>query len=312
MKKIIMITGIVFFITVANAAPASKPKLTSPILRFLDNKPYCLDCTAMGDILHVRREVRKIQFGVQDVKAKKFIGFYEFEGELRTLRWLADYERALTKEYLEQKNNIEKKYLNISAFTTEWGSIQNNITKECDKKIQERCEYIKRTFFDEDECDYQLIKMKREITVEHEQLLASKEDEAKLKHVKDKNKYQQELHTITHAYQTKMNALAPCLKAAIQDFITATAQFVLKLQGTKQMTLKLVEEFCLKYQRPYSFLLVLVEIEDDQIVAMFEKKMANCQLLDKASADLTDFLEALYYSCDKARTEFETREKAKK
>jgi hypothetical protein len=86
----------------------AKPKLTSALIRWLDNKPLALDCAAMGDILHVRRELRKMQCGVQDPVTKEFIGFYLFEGQMRTLHWLAEYERNLEKEF-----NAQKEALNV-------------------------------------------------------------------------------------------------------------------------------------------------------------------------------------------------------
>ncbi len=294
------------------APPSSKPRLTSPIIKWLDNKPYALDAVAMGDVLHVRREIRKIQFGIQDPSTKKFVGFYPFEEEVRTLHWLADYERALTKEFTEQKAALEAKYVNVKSFKDEWIMVKSSLDQAIDKKIVEQCEHIKRSISDPDECEYEFTKMQLEVTRQHEQTIINKEEEIKHKHIKNKNAYLKELKEITDTYQKKMMALIPCLKMAIKDFVTANEPFALKMEGTKSMMLKLVVEFCLKYRRPYSFLLEWSNVDEGQEVVAFQKKMTSCRALDEFCTDLTDFLEALYYSCEKARAEFEAKEKAKR
>lgn len=294
------------------AQPASKPKLSSPIIKWLDNKPFALDVFAMGDVLHVRREVRKIQFGIQDPSTKKFVGFYVFEGELRTLRWLADYERALTKEFVEQKVVLDKKHVDPNSFNNEWNMKKPSMNQAFEKKMVEHCEHIKRSIFDADEYEYQLTKMQRELRTQHELTLADKEEEVKLNHIKNKDLYYRQLKGIAGVYQFKMRALDPCLQMAIADFVTANEPFALKMEGTKTMMLKLVEEFCLKYRRPYSFLLEWSNVDEGQEVVAFQKKMISCHALDEFCTDLTDFLEALYYSCEKARAEFEAKGKAKK
>jgi hypothetical protein len=294
------------------AQSASKPKLTSRVLKWLDNKPLGMDVKTLGDVLHVRRGIRKILFGILDPVTKKFIGFYVFDSEKRTLRWLADYERALTKEFMEQKAALEKQFVTRAAFEAEWNQVKKILEQEFESMVIEHLDQVKRSVFDPDECEYQLMKVQRELTIEHENVMTAQEEEVMVKHIKNRNEYFRQLKLITDAYQKKMMALIPCLKMAIADFVTANEPFAITMQGTKGMMLILVEEFCLKYKRPYSFLLEWANVEEGQEIVAFQKKMTSCRALDEFCTDLTDFLEALYYSCEKARAEYEAQEKAKK
>lgn len=293
-----------------NADPSSKPKLTGRMILWLDDKPMGLDVTTLGDILHVRRGIRKILFGIQDPVTKKFVGFYMFEGQKRTLRWLADYERGLTKEFMEQKAALERKFVSRDAFTSEWEREKKVFEKEFEQKIFEQLEHIKRSFSDPEDYDYQVTKMQREATVEHEHYISAKEEEVMIKHIKNRDEYHRQLKQITDAYQKKMMQLLPCLKMAISDFITANEPFALKMQGTKSMMLILVEEFCLKYRRPYSFLLEWSNVAEGQEVIAFQRRMTSCTALDAFCDDLAEFLGALYLSCTKARAKYEAKERA--
>lgn len=289
----------------------AKPRLTDPILKWLDNKPFALDCAAMGDILHVRREIRKMQFGIQNPAMKKFVGFYMYDGELRTLRWLSDHEKLMTKEFMDQRELLEKKYLNYEPYNAELRRSVGIIDHIYETRMNEQHEVLKRSYFDTDDYEYQITRLKKELMQEHENALCIKEEEIKLKHVINRDLYQSELQVLTEAYHAKLQTLASCLKKAMEDFLTATQPFVIKMEGTKTMILKLVVEFCVKYRRPRSFLLELAKIEEGQEIALFQNLMVSCKALDEACVDLADFLEALYYSCEKARAEFEAREKAK-
>lgn len=309
-KKVCIISCLM--IGSVGAQPASKPLLTSSIIKWLDNKPYALDPEALKDILHGRREIRKIQYGVPDPLTKKFVGFYLFDGELRTLRWLADYERAITKDFIEQKAALDAQYVNMRSFNDEMNSIKTSLNESLEASIIQHCDHIKRSIIDQEECEYQLMKIQRELTTQHEQTLTELQEEVIMKHISNKAFYQRELKVITDAYQTKIKALIPCLKMAIRDFVIANEPFALKMQGTKTMMLKLVEEFCLKYRRPYSFLLEWSNVDEGQEVIVFQRKMTSCRALDEFCTDLTDFLESLYYSCEKARAALEAQEHAKR
>lgn len=292
------------------AEPESKPRLTSRMILWLDDKPMGLDATTLGDVLHVRRGIRKILFGTQDPVTKKFVGFYMFDGQKRTLHWLADYERSLTKEFMSQKAELEKKFVSRDAFNAEWVKEDKIFEKEFEKKVFEQLEHIKRSFSDPDDCEYQVTKMQREATTQHEQYMLAKKEEVMVKHIKNRDEYYKQLKRITDAYQQKMATLLPCLKMAINDFIVANEPFALKMEGTKSMMLILVEEFCLKYRRPYSFLLEWSNVPEGQEVVAFHRKMTSCTALDEFCLDLAGFLEALYRSCEKARAKYEAKERA--
>jgi hypothetical protein len=293
------------------AIPNNKPKLTNQIIKWLDNKPLALDCAAMGDILHVRRELRKMQHGVPDAETKSFTGFYLFGGELRTLQWLAEYEKALEAEFLEQKNALEKKYTDYKAYQTEWKTVKKTLEDDHEKKCNEQQEHLKRTVKDSEEHDYELLKLNKKLFKSYEELAYEKEEEVKGRYIKNKTEYDKELKVLMDHYKQNRMALMPCLKAAVDDFIKANEPFSAKMEGTKQMLLKLVEEFCLKYRRPYSFLLEWADVDDGQEFIIFEKNITNCRALHVFITDLVDFLEALYYSCEKARSEFEAKQKEK-
>ena len=290
----------------------SKPRLTNPIIKWLDNKPFALDWKAMGDVIHARREVRKIQHGCQDQITKKFVGFYTYDGALRTVRWFAEYETALTQEFMNQKTILEKRYSNYGAYKQELEQVTHVLEHKYDAKMHEQLEVLKRSGLDSDEHEYQITCLKRALKNEYEAELYKKEEEIALKHVDNKSDYQTELLRATSEYRKKLQTLIPSLAMAVTDFITAMKPFMMQMEGSKTMILKLVVEFCLKYQRPYSFLLDWVKVEDGQEFALFQKQMTSCRALDEACTDLADFLEALYYSCEKARAEFEAKERAKR
>lgn len=288
-----------------------KPKLTGAIIRWLDNKPLALDCAAMGDILHVRRELRKMQCGVQDPVTKQFVGFYQCENQMRTLRWLAEYEGALEAALHEQKIALEKKYMDYNAFLNEWKSIKTTLDKDYERDYNEQQENLTRRVKDEEEHDYETIKLQRKLNKEQEHTNYQKEDEIKKKYIQNKQAFDKELDALIAQHKQKLTELEICLTCAKRDFVKANAPFTTKMEGTKQMLLKLIQEFCLKFRRPYSFLLEWADADDGQGFVVFEKNMVNCRALNLFITDLVDFLEALYYACDKARTEFEAKQKGK-
>lgn len=313
MKKRLLLLSTLFLVgCISVSTHCVKPKLTSGFIKWLDNKPLALDCAAMGDILHVRREIRKMQFGVQDASSKQFVGYYLFEGKNRTLRWLSDYEKVLGQEFSEQKVLIEKKYVDQKAYQTEWKSIKSKLESDQERKFCEQQESLRRTESDPEEHEFKKAKLSRKLTLENEEDIIKHEAMVKRKYIKDKVAYDREINSLNATYQKKMKEILPCLNAAHQDFITANAPFATKMEGTKQMLLKLVEEFCLKFRKPYSYLLEWADVDDGQEFIIFEKSMNSCRKFDEFCTDLTEFLEALYYSCDKARAEFEAKQKQNK
>ncbi len=220
--------------------PTNKPKLTSPIIKWLDNKPLALDCTAMGDILHVRRELRKIQFGIQDRTTKEFVGFYLLEGAMRTLRWLAQYEKALEQELAEQKEVLHKKYLNYELYKKELTAVETEVENSYAHKCSECHTQLARAIKDAEECEYEIMKATRRLMKEKGQACIQKTEEVRKKYTKDTVAYDGELRTLTDGYQQKVSLLKACLLAAKQDFVKANEPFSAKMEGTKQMLLKLI------------------------------------------------------------------------
>lgn len=289
----------------------TKPKLCSTIIKWLDNKPFGLDSVAMGDVLHVRRELRKIQFGVQDPITKQPVGFYTFQGQKRTLRWLADYEHALEKEFIAQKTALEKKYLDYKEYSAEWELTKINLELEFEKKHYEIDEKIKRTVKDQEDWDYQCALAYKACSNEFEQSCIHKEEDIKNKYCNDKTAYQKEVRIITEQYKALCRELEPCVEDIKLDFVKANQPFSSTMEGTNLMLLKLVAEFCIKYKRPYSYLLEWASLDDGQGLESFEKNMVSCRALNTFITDLVDFFEALYISCDKARADYETKQKQK-
>ncbi len=75
--------------------------LTSSALRYVDGVKNLLDGAALGLILQIRREVRKIHLGAPG-KKNSLIGCYQFEGKPYSIRTLT---------ILEQQNNAYKEKL---------------------------------------------------------------------------------------------------------------------------------------------------------------------------------------------------------
>ncbi len=315
MKKIIKKScGIlVGFSLIAYASECNKPKLTNSIIKWLDNKPFALDCATMGDILHVRRGLRKIQYGIQDPTTKEVKGYYLFDGKYRSLQWLAQYEQELEQAYLSQKAILEKKYVvDEQQYNTDWNAEQLLLEEEHEQHIQELEETLHRSIKDTEERCYESLRLKRELQKEHQQDIGDRKEEVVTKHISNKEEYKEELELLQLKYKEALQAFAPCLLAAKMDFIKANAPFSTKMdEGTKKLVLKLIAEFCLKYKRPYSFLLEWAGVDAGQEPVIFERHIGSCRVFHEFITDLVDFLEALYYSCDKARAEFETKQKEK-
>lgn len=292
----------------------SKPKLTNPIIKWLDNKPFALDCTTMGDILHVRRDLRKIQHGIQDLVTKEVKGYYLFDGQYRSLYWLAQYEKEVEHTFLQQKAALEKKYLvNEQRYTADWDVQRLMLDDEYQKSLQLLDESLHRSIKDSEERCYESLLLKRNLHNEYQQIIDEHKEEVLTKNIHNNDGYKKELALLKATYQEKLQALIPCLLAAKVDFIKANAPFATKMDdATKKLVLKLIAEFCLKYQRPYSFLLIWAGVDAGEEPVIFERHITGCRKFYEFITDLVDFLETLYYSCDKARAEFEAKQKEKR
>ena len=312
MKKNIVLCTMVMSIFLIGASEYAKPKLTNSIIKWLDNKPFALDCTTMGDILHVRRDLRKIQYGIQDPSTKEIKGYYLFEGQYRSLQWLAHHEQELEQQFLAQKEALVRKYLGDEKVYTAALDMELRILQEVhEQTIQALEESLHRSIKDSEERCYESLRLKRELQKEYQEVVSNKKEEVIDKHI-DNNEYKREVYQLHLAYKEALHAVMPCLQAAKIDFIKANAPFATKMDDAmKKLVLKLIAEFCIKYKRPYSFLLEWAGVDAGQEPVIFEQHITSCRLFHVFITDLVDFLEALYGSCDKARAEFEAKQREK-
>lgn len=288
----------------------NKPKLVCSTIKLFDNKSYGLDPFALGNMVKVRRELRKVLYGVPDPNNKQhFVGFYFFQGQMRTFRWLVHYEEELEREFLENTRALLQNHGDYEAYSGEWELAKINLENEYEEKHMAACHQVKRTISDAEECDYEVTKLKREHVRKLADLLDQEEERVKRKYIFKREDYDRALQRLVQEHQENLAALKPCLEKAKEDVLKANEVFSATSGGPKKLLLKIVAEFCVKFQRPATFLLEWTEVQEGQEYVLFEKNMVTCKALMEFIVDTVDFLETLYYSCEKARAAFEAQQK---
>lgn len=285
-------------------AESEKIVLKSGVLKLLDGVPFGLDGATIADMIHVRREVRKIQFGVQDKQTKKFEGIYSFDGQMHSIHSLACYERALEKEYTARMEELDGKHIKRSAFTAEWHEAQNKIDHAYEKELSELGEKITRHPGDDDEMSLTKYRLQRKLFKKYEKEKTEQHRAIKQKHISNPGVYDTERSKIQAEWDGKLKPLKECLKVAKADFNRVTAPFMDRARGTKALMFKLIEESCQRRGRYDSFLLEWGEEEEGSEMIAFEQNMNSCQRLDRFCADLTNFMEDIINSCPKGMEQF--------
>lgn len=81
--------------------------LTSNIISLIDGVPWAVNANTIKLMLHVRREIRKIQFG--DLKPDgDFEGHYLFNGQKLSLRQLALIESSYETDYYKKDDELHR------------------------------------------------------------------------------------------------------------------------------------------------------------------------------------------------------------
>lgn len=84
-------------------------------------------------------------------------------------------------------------------------------------------------------------------------------------------------------------------------FGMAHSMLMADARGTQQFIIKLIQEFCRKYNRPDCLLLKWDEGEEDK---MYEEDVINFSVFYVLTTDLMNFLAVLVQSCPKAKADF--------
>jgi hypothetical protein len=102
-------------------------------------------------------------------------------------------------------------------------------------------------------------------------------------------------------------ALQELLTRAKADFIVQSNAFIESGRGSKNITTILIEEDCLKRNRPDSLLLEWSKTKEGQESTMFEKQITSFGLYYHFLTDLVNFLLDLTHSCPKAESQLRDR-----
>jgi hypothetical protein len=152
-NKLYLILSALLILCLNGVSPAKDKNivLTSEIINIIDGFPipWGIDANVIKLMLHVRREIKKIQFG--DVaKDGKQQGHYTFKKTLNSVRTLAVLESKYEAEYYqklqEYNKNPEKFHKEIDALNAEYNEIKKQLKesldaakKEFDAKIAPFC-----------------------------------------------------------------------------------------------------------------------------------------------------------------------------
>ena len=107
--------------------------------------------------------------------------------------------------------------------------------------------------------------------------------------------------------QERFGALRELLTHAKADFIVQSNEFIESGRGAKNIMIVLIQEDCLKRNRPDSLLLDWAKTKEGQESTMFEHQVTSFGHYYHFLTDLVNFLLDLVHSCPKAENQFKDR-----
>jgi hypothetical protein len=92
--------------------------LTSPVIEFLDGKPWGIDGEAIGYMRQVGLNIIKMQYGTFKASDNAYVGMFDFEGNLYSIKQLI----ALNREFLRTmpSGKTHEKLMPCLAFVVEY------------------------------------------------------------------------------------------------------------------------------------------------------------------------------------------------
>lgn len=146
MKKQIIITLLIISTSTwleCKVKEEHKFKLKSPIIGMLDGKALGISPRVVGLMLQVRREVRKMLYGVPVPTSDSCIGTYEFHGQKHSVLSLAKLESELNARFFAHENTMMQD--SIAHTPQEWEIIQKKYEKQ-KTELKKELVHIKEEF----------------------------------------------------------------------------------------------------------------------------------------------------------------------
>lgn len=294
--------GLMMFIALSNATP-----LNNPILKLLDGIPFALDGATIWDMMRIRLNIKKIQFGVLNQETQHYQGKYFFKGAWCTLHDLAEYEIKMDMEFQARSSELDMRFMNeheYQQFQQELLEILEKLEQQYEQEYTQQQEVIERTLEEETQSLHEQL-TSEEVLYERYRLEAlEREEYIKRAYVHDYEQYQEEAQVLKAEQELYRKELEPIFIMAKEDVLKVLTPFSKKISGAKKFLYKLVEEFSQKRHKPKSFLLNWSTIPDGHEFVIFNKTMVNCKILDEFATDLTLFLKDVIESCPKGWQQF--------
>lgn len=297
--------GIIAAADLCAAAPEKqKIVLKNPVLHMLDGKRWMLDGYTFRDMLHIRREGRKLQYGEPNKKSNKLEGKYEYNGARYPFHALAKIEKELFEERDKALRSIDEAYVEQMGFDYAWQQEYSKLQIEHDQERLAKEQQVHRALHKDDVLDMEHMQMRSALRKKHAERCALKKEEVKMRYVRQRTEYDQAVAEVTHTFEQNYAALRDCLRQVKADIQKINEPYLDQIAGTKAFLCKLVQEWCQLTGRHDSFLNDWSSVPEGGELAAFEANMKTLQDVDTFCTDLSSFFEALIGSCPKGWAQY--------
>jgi hypothetical protein len=279
---------------------AASIKLESAPVKMLDGVPYALDGDCIKDMLHIRREIRIIQFGAKNPVTNTLEGCYHLGDKKYSIHELARMEHTVESDIATKKAAVRDRYLDTEAFQQDWEIAAHKLHQEHGQELDRREEQVRNSHaHDPVGLTIELAKVKGMLKLRYEAEEQRQHEALVRKHIRDIAAYDREIQELEAERLARLKPLHPCLHAAKEDFKRINEPYLASIHGTKAMMLILIEESCYKRGCCASFLLEWGLVNEGQELSSFDKSMRTLQALDIFCSDLTNFIDDVILSCPK-------------
>jgi hypothetical protein len=277
------------------AATKEKIMLTNSILKRIDGVPYMMDGATIRDILHVRREGRKIHYGLPNKQTRKMEGKYTYQGERYSIHQLAEIEREIDQWYAEEQRQLDQRHLRCQELDQDIDRSLHSLRTSLKEELEEGLEQIQaHGAKDAEEAE---LRMRRKFLKRLGKRSKKIKEELCTKYGGSDSSYKEATRELKMTYDAKLQPLNECLLIAREDFKDINRPYLQQLHGTKSFLQRLVIDSCMKRKRYDSFLLKWAEVPEGQEFRELDATMTRIQFLDIFLEDLSNFFEDLVHSC---------------
>lgn len=272
-------------------------KLTNPVLHMMDGVRFALDGITIRNLLHVRREGRKIQFGVPNKESKTMDGKYAYQGSFYSIHQLAEIEAEIDAWYRQAVQELDERYMRYSDFSEQVKALDCRLHSDLSKELEEALLDARKAAHKESEVDVCMLKARKKVYKRYKKLEAEERASLHARYMVEPQAYQEALAVLREQYREKMAIMQSCLLEAREDFKRINEPYLDQVRGTKHLLLRLVAESCTKRKRYDSFLMKWAEVPEGGEFEAFDATVKTMQELNCFLTDLSNFFEDLIHSC---------------